>query len=95
MKVIPPRIRKNAEELRKIRLSQRWTSYSEALEQFRAVGRHAAAAGARVGEPRVSRSVTVGMSDAEFEVWLVVQGAVPMSEERRAALQPVLSGVEG
>jgi hypothetical protein len=49
---------------------------------------------ARVGEPRVSRSVTAGMTDAEFEAWLVAQGAVPMSEERRAALQLSLSGVE-
>ena len=49
---------------------------------------------ARVGEPRMSRSVTAGMSDAEFEAWLVAQGAVPMSEERRATLQPALSGVE-
>ena len=50
---------------------------------------------ARVGEPRASRSVTAGMTDAEFEAWLVAQGAVPMSEERRAALQLSLSGVEG
>jgi hypothetical protein len=35
------------------------------------------------------------MTDAEFEAWLVAQGAVPMSEERRAALQLSLSGVEG
>jgi hypothetical protein len=34
------------------------------------------------------------MTDAEFEAWLVAQGAVPMSEERRAALQISLSGVE-
>ena len=46
----------------------------------------AAAPGARVGEPRVSRSVTAGMSDVEFEAWLVAQGAVPMSEERRRSL---------
>jgi hypothetical protein len=49
---------------------------------------------ARVGEPRVSRSVTAGMTDAEFEAWLVAQGAVPMSDQRRAALQLSLSGVE-
>jgi hypothetical protein len=54
----------------------------------------AAVPSARVSEPRVSRSVTAGMSDAEFEAWLVAQGAVPMSEERRAALKPSLSGVE-
>ena len=54
----------------------------------------AAVPSARVGEPRVSRSVTAGMTDAEFEAWLVAQGAVPMSEERRAALQLSLSGVE-
>ena len=55
----------------------------------------AAAPSGRVGEPRVSRSVTAGMTDAEFEAWLVAQGAVPMSDERRAALQLSLSGVEG
>lgn len=55
----------------------------------------AAVPSARVGEPRVSRSVTAGMTDAEFEAWLVAQGAVPMSDERRAALQLSLSGVEG
>ena len=42
MKELPPEIRKNAEELRKLRLSQRWTSYSEALEQCRLVELHAA-----------------------------------------------------
>jgi hypothetical protein len=40
----------------------------------------------RAGEPRVSRSVTAGMSDAEFEAWLSAQGALPMSEERRRSL---------
>jgi hypothetical protein len=55
----------------------------------------AAVPSARVGEPRVSRSVTAGMTDAEFEAWLVAQGAVPMSDERRAALQLSLSRVEG
>lgn len=54
----------------------------------------AAVPSAWVGEPRVSRSVTAGMTDAEFEAWLVAQGAVPMSDERRAALQLSLSGVE-
>jgi|GEM_PF-2468780 len=37
-------------------------------------------------EPTASRSVTAGMSDAEFEAWLVTQGAVPMFEERRRSL---------
>ena len=37
-------------------------------------------------EPRASRSVTAGMTDAEFEAWLVAQGAVPMSDERRRRL---------
>ena len=46
----------------------------------------AAVPSARVGEPRVSRSVTAGKSDAEFEAWLAAQGAVPMSEERRGSL---------
>lgn len=46
----------------------------------------AAIPSARVGEPRVSRSVTAGMSDAEFEAWLSAQGALPMSEERRRSL---------
>ncbi len=46
----------------------------------------AATASERVGEPRVSGSVTAGMSDAEFEAWLAAQGAVPMSEERRRSL---------
>ncbi len=41
---------------------------------------------AGVGEPRVSRSVTAGMSDAEFEAWLSEKSAVPMSEERRRSL---------
>ena len=40
----------------------------------------------RAGEVRVSRSVTAGMSDVEFEAWLVAQGAVPMSDERRRRL---------
>ncbi len=40
----------------------------------------------RAGDVRVSRSVTAGMSDAGFEAWLVAQGAVPMSEERRRSL---------
>ena len=44
MHELPPCIRKNAEELRKIRLSQRWTSYEEALKQCRAVELHAASA---------------------------------------------------
>ena len=37
MKELPPEIRKNAEELRKLRLSQRWSSYEEALAQCRRV----------------------------------------------------------
>ena len=40
----------------------------------------------RADEPRVSLSVTAGMSDAEFEAWLSAQGALPMSEERRRSL---------
>jgi hypothetical protein len=40
----------------------------------------------RADEPRVSRSVTAGMSDAEFEAWLSAQGALPMSEDRRRSL---------
>jgi hypothetical protein len=44
MNELPPCIRKNAEELRKIRLSQRWTSYEEALKQCRAAELHAASA---------------------------------------------------
>ena len=40
----------------------------------------------RADEPRVSRSITAGMSDVEFEVWLVAQGAVPMLEELRRSL---------
>ena len=40
----------------------------------------------RADEPRVSRSVTAGMSDAELEAWLSAQGALPMSEERRRSL---------
>ena len=47
----------------------------------------------RKREARASGSVTAGMSDAEFEAWLVAQGAVPMSEERHAALRPGFSGV--
>jgi hypothetical protein len=39
----------------------------------------------RKREARASASVTAGMSDAEFEAWLVAQGAVRMSEERHAA----------
>ena len=46
-------------------------------------------------EPRVSRSVTAGMTDAEFEAWLVVQGAVPMSEERRRGLNLGGNGAKG
>jgi hypothetical protein len=86
MDEIPPSIRKNAEELRKLRLSQPWTSYAQALKQCQAVELRAAAASERVGEPRVSRSVTAGKSDAEFEAWLAAQAAVPMSEERRGSL---------
>ena len=47
----------------------------------------------RVGEPRVSRAVTAGMSDADFEAWLAKQGAVRMSDERHAALRLALPGV--
>jgi hypothetical protein len=47
----------------------------------------------RKREARASASVTAGMSDAEFEAWLVAQGAVRMSEERHAALRPALPGV--
>ena len=43
MRKLPPEIRKNAEELRKIRLSQRGTSYEEALAQCRRVELCAAA----------------------------------------------------
>jgi hypothetical protein len=86
MDEIPPSIRKHAEELRKLRLSQPWTSYAQALKQCQAVELRAAAASERVGEPRVSRSVTAGKSDAEFEAWLAAQGAVPMSEERLGSL---------
>jgi hypothetical protein len=46
----------------------------------------------RKREARASASVTAGMSDAEFEAWLAAQGAVPMSEERRAALDLDSSG---
>ena len=42
---------------------------------------------------RARGEVTAGMSDAEFEAWLVAQGAVRMSEERHAALRPALPGV--
>ena len=45
-----------------------------------------------VSDPRVSRSVTAGMSDVEFEAWLVAQGAVPMSEERCRSLNVGRSG---
>ena len=74
-----------------------WKISSETMSAIIKIGSEtevAAVPGARVGEPRVSRSVTAGMTDAEFEAWLVAQGAVPMSEERRAALQISLSGVE-
>jgi hypothetical protein len=94
MDEMPPSIRKNAEELRKLRLSQPWTSYAQALKQCRAVELRAAAASERVGEPRVSGSVTAGMSDVEFEAWLVAQGAVPMSEERRGSLNLGGNGTE-
>ena len=47
----------------------------------------------RKDEARASGSVTAGMSDAEFEAWLVAQGAVRMSEERHVALRPALPGV--
>jgi hypothetical protein len=47
----------------------------------------------RKREARPSGSVTAGMSDAEFEAWLVAQGAVRMSEERHAALRLGFSGV--
>ena len=47
----------------------------------------------RKREARASGSVTAGMSDAEFEAWLVAQGAVRMSEERHAALRLGFSGV--
>ncbi|MFM8656907.1 MAG: hypothetical protein ACKOD5_07220 [Chthoniobacterales bacterium] len=43
MRELPPEIRKNAEELRKLRLSHRWTSYEEALAQCRLVELRAAA----------------------------------------------------
>ena len=39
----------------------------------------------RKGEARASGSAS-GMSAADFEAWLVSQGAVPMSEERRGSL---------
>ncbi len=51
------------------------TSYAQALKQCRAVELRAATASERVGEPRVSGSVTAGKSDAKFEAWLVAQGA--------------------
>ena len=44
MKELPPEIRKNAEELRKLRLSQPWSSYEEALAQCRRVELSAALA---------------------------------------------------
>jgi hypothetical protein len=47
----------------------------------------------RVGEPRVSRAVTAGLSDADFEAWLAKQGAVRMSDERHAALRLAFPGV--
>jgi len=40
----------------------------------------------RSSERRASSSVTAGMSDVEFEAWLVAQGGVRMSEQRRAEL---------
>ena len=54
----------------------------------------AATASERVGEPRVSGSATAGKPDAEFEAWLVAQGAVPMSEERRGSLNLGGNGTE-
>lgn len=57
MNELPPCIRKNAEELRKIRLSQRWTSYEEALAQCRRVELCAAAQRNEVDIDRILAAV--------------------------------------
>jgi hypothetical protein len=57
MQDLPPEIRKNAEELRKLRLSQRWTSYEEALAQCRRVELCAAAQRNEVDIDRILAAV--------------------------------------
>jgi hypothetical protein len=54
---LPPEIRKNAEELRKLRLSQRWASYEEALAQCRRVELCAAAQRNEVDIDRILAAV--------------------------------------
>lgn len=54
MRDLPASIRQNAEELRKVRLSQRWSSYAEALEQCKLVEVRAAAVSG--GKPKHSFS---------------------------------------
>jgi len=57
MKELPPEIRKNAEELRKLRLSQPWSSYEEALAQCRRVELCAALAEADADIDRILAKV--------------------------------------
>ena len=54
MKDLPASIRRHAEELRKVRLSQRWSSCAEALEQCKLVEARAAAVSS--GKPKRSAS---------------------------------------
>jgi hypothetical protein len=63
-----------------------WGGFMSATDGNKSDAESGSAFIVHVGEPRLSRSVTAGMSDVEFEAWLVAQGAVPMSEERRRGL---------
>jgi hypothetical protein len=85
MTSLPASIRKHAEELRKVRLSQRWSSYSEALEQCRRV--EACAAAISGGKSKRSASAPAKTRQiftvAKFDEIMHKFGAVPLTAAER------------
>lgn len=85
MKDLPASIRQHAEELRKVRLNQRWSSYALALAQCRRVeARAAAISGGKskrsASAPAKTRRI---FTVAKFDEIMHKYGAVPLTAAER------------
>jgi len=82
---LPASIRQHAEELRKVRLNQRWSSYAQALEQCRRV--EACAAAISGGKSKRSASAPAKtrriFTVAKFDEIMHKYGAVPLTAAER------------
>ena len=83
MKDLPASIRQHAEELRKVRLSQRWSSCAEALEQCMLVEARAAAVSSGKPKRSASRPLKRIFTVEECDEILRKHGAVPLTAAER------------